>query len=72
MSDNYDNPKTIKMYRLNSTMTSAKRLVAVTYLRTCLIGWEEEIMQNKTADFEDKLKAHGHSSGVMLEVGKLV
>lgn len=71
MSDNHDNPKTIKMYRLSSTMTSAKRMIAVTYLRTCLIGWEEEIMQNKVADFEDKLKTHDHCSGVILEVGKL-
>lgn len=71
MSDNYDNPKTIKMYRISSTMTNAKRMIAVTYLRTCLIGWEEEIMQNEVTDFEDKLKARNHRSGVILEVGKL-
>jgi len=71
MADNYDNPRTIKMYQFSSTVGSAKRLIAVTYLRTCLIGWEEKVEQNEIADIESKLKAHGHSRGVILEVGKL-
>jgi len=71
MADNYDNPKTIKMFQFSFTMGSAKRLIAVTYLRTCLIGWERKVEQNEIADFEVKLKLHGHCSGVILEVGKL-
>ena len=71
MADNHDNPKTIKMYRISSTTGSSKRLIAVTYLRTCLIGWEEEVEHNEIADIEDKLKAHNHFRGVILEVGKL-
>jgi len=72
MSDNYDNPKTIKMYRFSSTTSSAKRLVAVTYLRTCMVGWEKQVEQNEVADFENKLKTHGHRSGVISESGRLV
>jgi len=72
MSDNYDNPKTIKMYRFSSTMGSAKRLVAVTYLRTCMIGWEKQIEQNEVVDFENRLTTHGHCSGVIAESGRLI
>ena len=47
-------------------------LMAVTYLRTCLIGFQKKFSGDKDADDCIKsLEEHGHSEGVILEVGKL-
>jgi hypothetical protein len=70
MSDNYDNPKTIKMYEKTPVEKVGKRFFrAVTYLRTSLIGYQAEIDETNT-DIEKKCKARGHSEGRILEVGR--
>ncbi|MHA3965035.1 MAG: hypothetical protein AM325_016020 [Candidatus Thorarchaeota archaeon SMTZ1-45] len=71
LADAYDNPKTVKMYELvNSSEPGKKLLRAVTYLRTALVGWQKLVTQDTKDDFIVKLESHGHSLGVILEVGR--
>lgn len=68
----YDNPKQLKMFEVNDTVVSEKKLVrAVTYIRTALFGWQEEVTKEEVEGISTRLRSCGHSRGVILEVGKL-
>lgn len=72
VADAYDNPKTVKMYELVTISEQGKKLLrAVTYLRTALIGWQRKVTQQDKDGFMEKLDAHNHGLGFILEVGRL-
>ena len=72
MADNYDNPKTIKMYGVQRVeQTGKKEFKAVTYLRTAMIGFRVIIDASDIEGLSKKCKAHNHSRGLMLEIGRL-
>jgi len=62
-SDAYVDPKTIKLYE-NLAEGSSRKLRAITYLRTALIGWQGRWDEG----LEQMLKEHGHCEGRMEEV----
>ena len=71
-ADAHDNPKTLKMYEVNKPNTNCIKVLAVTYLRTCLIGIDKTFTTKEDADaFIKTLEEHDHDRGVMLEVGRL-
>ena len=73
MSDNYDNPRTIKMFEVTSVEEIGKKLLkVVTYLRTSLIGHQKVVEESEITDMIKKCKAHGHAQGTILEVGRFV
>ena len=71
-ADKYDNPKTVKMYEVLTVEELGKRLFrAVAYLRTSIIGFQAVVESAKVEELAKKCSVHGHSQGVMLEVGRL-
>ena len=72
MADANDNPKTIKMFSVENIDGDRVLLKAVTYLRTTIMGWQKKFATLlETAEYVQKLVAHGHFRGVILEVGRL-
>lgn len=72
MSDEYDNPKTQKMYQVsNTTNPLIVSIKCVTHLRTYMIGFISKVQTEELKVITDKLKAHGHASGLILEGGRL-
>ncbi len=71
-ADQYDNPKQIKMFSVNTISGGIKEVLAVTYLRTALIGIQAKLSSQEAANaFTSSLIEHDHARGVILEVGKL-
>lgn len=72
MSDNYDNPKTVKMYEISTTERPAERLFrAVTYLRTAVIGFQKTTADMYMDELAKKCQAHNHCQGIILEIGRV-
>ena len=71
-ADQYDNPKQIKMFSENKISNNLTEVLAVTYLRTCIMGIQAKLVAGKEVEpFVKALVEHGHARGVILEVGKL-
>ena len=71
-ADQYDNPKQIKMFSMNTISGGNYEVLAVTYLRTCLMGIQATLSSREAAiEFTNSLIEHDHARGVILEVGKL-
>ena len=71
-ADQYDNPKQIKMFSVNTISGGIFEILAVTYLRTCLMGIQVTLPSRQAAnEFTKSLIEHDHARGVILEVGKL-
>ena len=71
-ADEYDNPKTVKMFEVSIVEDQTKKLFrAVTYLRTCIIGYQEKVNHSLVGDLMKKCEAHEHDQGIILEVGRL-
>jgi len=71
-ADTYDNPKIVKMFEILGTEEIGKKLFrAVTYLRTAIIGFQEVVDESKIDELAKKCKAHEHSEGVIIEVGRV-
>ena len=48
-----------------------KRFMAVTYLRTALIGFQATVDTSELEGLSGKCETHEHSQGIILEVGRL-
>jgi len=71
-ADQYDNPKQIKMFSVNKISENSMEVLAVTYLRTCLMGIQKKFTTQENVEvFVKTLEEHDHDRGVILEVGKL-
>lgn len=71
-ADQYDNPKQIKMFSVNEISENSIEVLAVTYMRTCLMGIQKKFSTTDDVDnFVKTLEEHDHDRGVILEVGKL-
>lgn len=77
MADNYDNPKTVKMYEMSKVEEQDKALFrAVTYLRTSVIGFQIKaetsgVGEDALHTLVTKCESHDHKQGIILEVGRL-
>ncbi len=71
-ADQYDNPKQIKMFSVNTISGGLTEVLAVTYMRTALMGIQAKLTSKSEVDaFTTSLIEHDHARGVILEVGKL-
>ena len=71
-ADQYDNPKQIKMFSVNEISNNITEVLAVTYLRTCIMGIQVKFtMKEDVKPFVESLEEHDHDRGVILEVGRL-
>lgn len=71
VSDQYHDPKTIKMFSIEQ-IEGKKLFVAITYLRTSIIGHKQAIRDDAhEGELRGKVEGHGHKEGEMREVAPL-
>lgn len=71
-ADQYDNPKQIKMFSVSTISEHSIEVLAVTYMRTCIMGIQKKFSTLDDVDaFVKTLEEHEHDRGVILEVGRL-
>jgi len=71
-ADAHDNPKQLKMFEVTKVSENSIDVIAVTYLRTYLIGIQKKFTTMVEVDaFVNTLEEHEHDRGVILEVGRL-
>ena len=71
-ADQYDNPKQVKLFEIGKSESSfTVKFMAVTYLWSAMIGWQAVVSKKYLKELMEKMKSHGHSQGIVLEVGKL-
>lgn len=71
MADQYHDPKVIKMFQVKE-VENKRIFVAITYLRTTILGHKEEIRDNAhEQDLKNKVLGHAHKEGEMREVAPL-
>lgn len=71
-ADQYDNPKTVKMYEISEVEGNKKLFKAVVNCRTYIIGFQGVTTDlNKIKELSEKCEKHKHAQGIILEVGKL-
>ena len=72
MSDNYDNPKTVKIFEISKTDKAYEwRVRAVTFLRTSMIGFSKCGTMKEIEELAKSCENHKHAQGVILDVGRV-